>query len=258
MCYYGCINKHTETKMSYRPAFSNARSAKSAAKVGYPILTVDIFALACVAQRINGQYVKETHTVYPGGNPWNADGSEAPYTVVKANKIMVREWLAKKDMSVVTDADRSEAEAVRGYWQLKLFNVLSGTASDYEKSAVESASAAEIDSHDQQKIGLISSLPAAYERGMVRDQRLEARQEAAFGSQHFGRIGDAVAGEVRIIDCIYSQNWSCYYVTGTFNGNMVMFTARSAVDAGKVFQMKGKVKKHRDENITQLNYVKLK
>lgn len=223
----------------------------------HEIPTMQIFAAACAAQRINGQYVKESHTVYPGGNPWNPDGSDAPYVLVKANKVMVREWLASGSNEAITDADRAEAEAVRGYWQLKLFNVLSGTASDYERSAVEAAASETINSHDHKLIGLISSLPAAYERGLVRDKRLEVRQDAAIGSQHFGNIGDTVTGKVDIIDCVYSQNWACYYVTGTLNGNMILFTTKQPVEAGASFSLKGKVKKHRDENITQLNYVKL-
>lgn len=221
------------------------------------IPTIDIFAAACAAQRINGHYAKETHTVYPNGSPWMPDGSDAPYMIVKANKVMVREWLSANNMSAVTEADRTDAEAVRGYWQLKLFNVLTGTANDYEKSAVEAAASDTIDSHDHQKIGLIASLPAAYERGMLRDKRLEVKQEAALGSQHFGSVGESVSGKVEIIDCVYSQNWSCYYVTGKFNGNMILFTTKTSVNTGDVFQFKGKIKKHRDENITQLNYVKL-
>lgn len=221
------------------------------------IPTLDIFAAACAAQRINGSYVKEDHRVYEGGNPWYPDGSEAPSTIVRANKALVREWLSTNNAEQITNSDRNDANAVRSYWQLKLFNILTGTANDYEKSAVEVASAETISSHDHQKIGLISSLPAAYERGLVRDKRLEVKQEAAFGSQHFGHVGDTVTGKVEIIDCIYSQNWACYYVTATLNGNMILFTFKQPVEAGNSFSLKGKVKKHRDENITQLNYVKL-
>lgn len=221
------------------------------------IPTVDIFAAACAAQRINGQYVKETHAIYENGSPFLPDGSDAPFKIVKANKVMVREWLANNDMSSVTEEDRSDAEAVRGYWQLKLFNILNGTANDYEKVAVESASAESIESHDHQKIGIIASLPQAYANGVLRDKRLEIRQDAAAISCHFGRVGDAVSGKIRIIDCVYSQNWLCYYVTGQLDGNMVMFSFKDRVDTDKVFNIKGKIKKHRDENITQLNYVKL-
>lgn len=219
--------------------------------------TADVFTAACAAQRINGSYVKETHTVYQSGYPWLPDGSDAPYTIVEANKVLVRKWLSTNDTAHFTEDDRLEAEAVRSYWQLKLFNILCGTANDYEKSAVEAASQDEVNSHDHKKIGIISSLPAAYERGLVRDKRLEVKQDASIGSQHFGSIGDAVVGKVEIIDCVYSQNWTCYYVTGKLDGNVVLFTLKESVEAGKTFPLKGKIKKHRDENITQLNYVKL-
>lgn len=227
------------------------------AKQSRKIPTADVFAAACAAQRINGSYVKEDHRVYEGGSPWLLDGSEAPYTMVRANKVLVREWLSKEDSSHITEVDQQEAAAVRGYWQLKLFNVLNGTANDYEKSAIAAASSDEIDSFDHKSIGIIASLPAAYERGLVRDKKLEIKQEASITSQHFGRAGDQVSGTVEIIDCVYSQNWACYYVTGKFEGNMVLFTTSQPVDSGKVFKFKGKVKKHRDDNVTQLNYVKL-
>ena len=234
-----------------------ARGESNKASNGRMILTSDLYAMACAAQRINGQYVKETHTFYPGGSPWNPDGTDAPHVVVKANKVLVREWIAANSLAEVTEADRSDAEAVRGYWQLKLFNILNDTANDYEKAAVETASAESISSHDHKKIGIIASLPQAYERGVLRDKRLEVRQEASSVSKHSGRVGEAVAGKVKIIDCVYSQNWLCYYVTGQLNGNMIMFSFKDKVETDKVFNLKGKIKKHRDENVTQLNYVKL-
>lgn len=234
-----------------------ARVKSNKAANGRMIPTEDVFAMACAAQRMNGQYVKETHTLYENDSPWLPDGSEAPFRVIKANKVLLREWIASNNLAEVTDGDRSEARAVQAYWQLKLFNVLNETANDYEKAAVASAGAETIDSYDHKSIGIIASLPQAYERGMARDQRLEARQDAAAISQHFGRVGDAVTGQVRIIDCVYSQNWLCYYITGQFNGNMIMFSFKDKVDVGQIFNIKGKVKKHRDENVTQLNYVKL-
>lgn len=231
--------------------------AQKQKKQSRQINTADVFAAACAAQRINGSYVKENHIVYEGGSPWLPDGSNAPYTTVKANKVLLREWIAADDFSCINDVDRKEAGAVQGYWQLKLFNILAGTANDYEKSAVAAASADQVDSFDHKTIGIIASLPAAYERGVHRDKRMELKQEAAFGSQHFGKIGDQVHGTVEIIDCIYSQNWACYYVTGKFDGNMVLFTAKQSVNTGDSFKLRGKIKKHRDDNVTQLNYVKL-
>lgn len=226
-------------------------------KQSRPIPTADVFCLASAAQRINGHYAKETHTVYPSGSPWLPDGSDAPSMIIKSNKVMVREWLATNDFSQVTDADRIDAEAVRGYWQLKLFNILSGTANDYEKAAVAAASTEQVDSFDHKTIGIIASLPSAYERGVTKDKISEIKREVAFGSQHFGRVGDQITGETRIIDCVYSQNWSCYYVTANLDGNMVLFTSKQPINTGDVFKIKGKIKKHREDNVTQLNYVKL-
>lgn len=246
--------------MSFMPSYSAPRrkSVRAVTVKAAPreINTADVFAAACAAQRINGEYAKETYCKYENNQWYRADGSEAPYTRITANKILIRELLDAR-AAEVTDVDRAEAEAVRGYWQLKLFAVLSGDATGYIKSAVEAASADTVVDTDFMRLGLISSLPQGYERGMVRDQRDEVKQEVKMTSQHIGTIGATVSGKVEIIDCVWSKNYECFYVTGNMEGNMVLFIYKSKLDAGKQFQLRGKVKKHRDDNVTQLNYVKL-
>jgi hypothetical protein len=220
---------------------------------GKQIPTIEVFAAACAAQRINGTYFKEPayeHRV-------TAEGYDEVVTVAQPNKDMVKAWLAAGDTSAITEQDRDDAAAVRAYWKLKLFKVLQGSASGYEQTAVEAASADTIDSHDHLKLGIISSLPAAYLRGVVRDERDEIKQEAVQASRHFGRVGDTVQGQVKILDSVHSQNWGCHFISGVIDGNAVRFTAKEAVEVSKVFKLRGRIKAHRDDNVTQLNYVKL-
>ena len=238
-----------------RSAFVDTRNRSKISGREIPIL--DLFAMACAAQRINGRYEKESGVTYPTGNPYLDDGSLAPVVHHTSNKSMMREWIAKQDMSAVIEQDFNDATAVIGYWKLKLFNVLAGTAKDYEKSAVDCASKDTVSSHDHFSIGLVASLPASYEKGMVRDKRLEERQSAEDVSRHFGQVGDNVSGRLSVIDCFYSNNWLCYYVTAVLDGNVVMFSFKKELKIGESFLLKGRIKKHRDGNITQLNYVKI-
>jgi len=212
------------------------------------IRTADIFAAACAAQRINGGYVKESTRRY------NDDES---YVDIVANKIIVRN-IINGQIDAVTDDDRVEADAVRSYWRMKMFAVLGGTASSFTTSCVSAASTDYVLSDDLLSFGIISYMPEGYAKGMVRDQREEQRADAELLSDHFGAINEKITGEVRVIDCVYSKNYMCYYVTGTIGRNAVMWSSKNAVDAGKRFKLVGRVKRHRDNNVTQLNYVKLK
>lgn len=234
-----------------RAAFVDTRDRKKF--VGREIPTIELFAMACAAQRINGTYLKENTYEYST----DPDNYGTVLSSKIANKVMLRDWIAKQDMSMVIEQDFEEAKAVIGYWKLKLFNVLSGTAKDYEKTAVDCAGKETINSHDHLSIGVIASLPSSYEKGMVRDKRLEDRQAAEQVSNHFGQIGDNVSGRATVLDCFYSQNWLCYYITAVMDGNVVMFSHKEEIKTGESFAIKGRIKKHRDGNITQLNYVKI-
>lgn len=224
-------------------------SAATARAEGTPINTVDVFAAACAAQRINGSYVIESKYVE---DPQDSN----KYITVLPNKELVRNLL-NNATNLVTDADRKEADAVQGYWKLKLFAVMCGNASDYVKCAVEAAGQDTVMSTDFKTLAIISSLPSAYDRGIVRDKIQEERQEIAYSSSHIGEVGKSIKGQVKILECNYSKTWNRYYVTGVIDTNLVFFGASTAADIGKTYQINAKVKSFRDDNTTQLNYVKL-
>ena len=236
----------------YRGYKSNARRTASAKPkkpaVEYPI--ADVFAAAAAAQRINGSYVKENCIKYLSEH-------SDEFINITANKHLVKKFL-KDDAGQITDEDRAEGAAVRSYWKLKMFAVLQGNANDFISKAVETASKEIIESTDNLSLGLISSLPAGYIRGMAKDARDEIKQDAVILSEHQGKEGDRITGQVTILDCIYSTNWFCYYVTGKIGHNVFLWISKTEVNTGTTFMLQGRVKRHRDDNITQLNYVKLK
>lgn len=214
---------------------------------GREVPVIDVFAAACAAQRLNKGFFKEDfyrHT--PGGK------SEQ----VLANRNLTVALL-KDRAYLVTDKDREEAEAVRGYWQLKLFGVLADTAGPYEKSAVEVAGRETVFESEWFKAGLIASLPSAYERGIRMDRVNEIKEEAKFNGKHIGAVGGRVEGTVLILNCVYSKTYETYYVTGKVEENLVMFASKTKIAEDTEFKIKGRIKQLRDNNVTQLNYVKL-
>lgn len=214
---------------------------------GREVPVIDVFAAACAAQRLNKGFFKEDfYRHHPGGKDER----------VLANKNLTVELL-KDRAYLVTDRDREEAEAVRGYWQLKLFGVLADTAGPYEKSAVEVAGRETVFESEWFKAGLIASLPSAYERGVRMDRVNEIKEEAKFNGKHIGAVGGRVEGKVLILNCVYSKTYETYYVTGKVEENLVMFASKTKIAEDTEFKIKGRIKQLRDNNVTQLNYVKL-
>jgi hypothetical protein len=235
--------------MHYRSARS-ATKRKQEAPVMIPADTV--WAAACAAQRVIGEYLKEPVHTYD--DRYNVTATRP------ANKVLMREIIAgnpnEKDISI-TDADRAQAAEARQYWQTKLMDVLSGAANSFVSNAVELASRDEFADNDWYGLATVACLPQSYVRGLERDKRNEIKQEAQLGSQHFGRIGDKTSGKLTVLESRYSQQWLTHYVTAKVGNNVILFAYREELEAGKELGFKGTIKAHRDNNITQLNRVKL-
>lgn len=208
----------------------------------YDALTV--WAASCAAYRINNAYLKEALSL---------DGKHK-----HANKILMRMILVEPtDEHCITDADRQQADTIRNYYLCKLMEVLSGTATPFLKSAVELASREEFAANDWLGLATIASLPAGYERSLVRDKLNEQKMEAIMRSQHFGTVGDRISGTATIIDSRWSKMWEVFYTTARFENNVILFTYRTELKTGTEVEFAGTVKSHRDDNITQLNRVKI-
>jgi len=240
--------------MYYRQARrSSSRTTAKDKQVEVRMIPADtVWAAACAAQRVIGEYRKEQDTTY-----------DENYNVVStrpANKVLMRSiLLGEQDENTVevTDEDRAQAAEVRQYWQTKLMEVLSGRANSFMQTAVELAGREEFAHNDWYGMATVASLPQSYIRGLERDKRNEIKQEAQLGSQHFGRIGDKASGKLVVLESRYSQQWLTHYVSAKVGSNVVLFAYREALEPGKEFSFKGTIKAHRDDNITQLNRVRL-
>lgn len=211
-----------------------------------------VFAAACAAQRINGKYARSAEYVFD-------ESVSAMKQVCEANKTLTHKILTEPGMSdQVTDSDREQSQTIRSYYQCKLMDILSNSANDFTKMVVSIASKEEIRSNDMHAIAIIACLPHSYVRSIENDKRNELKMDAMIVSQHFGNIGDRVSGECEIVDSRYSMNWNTYYNSAKFNNNMILFSYKSQLEVGKTYEFSGTVKSHRENNLTQLNRVKIK
>jgi hypothetical protein len=220
-----------QTPFAYRKPVTSTPRVK---QVGYS--TDDVFAASCMAQRINGQYIKAS-----------VDG-----TNLKTNRQLAEEAL--KDQTLITDADRLQGECVRKYYKGLTFKVIEGKAlTDFAKNAMEFATNDMITSTYQ--LAVVVSLPQSYEKSSKRDD-VDRRIRFAQGG-FVGNIADKVTLNIEVLKQLWSNKYNTWYITGiTIEDQVVFFAHKTQYDIGTMLTIQGVVKGQRD-NSTQLGRVKV-
>ena len=196
----------------------------------------DVWAAACMAQRLNQGYIKIDEDA-PAG---------------QKNRSLVTQYLA--DTSKITDEDREQGKLVRKFYQAYTFKILKGIKlSEFDNTAMLLANRDTIDTSFD--IAVITSLPSGYERGMKR-QTVDQRINFAKGGL-IGQVSEKVSVSIEVLKSFYSQQWNTNYITGiTSDDQVVFFAYRNELKVGVMLDIYGTVKAHRD-NTTQLNRVKV-
>ncbi len=199
----------------------------------------DVFAAACAAHRVNGGYFKyEEH---------DDEGN-----IIKTpNKYVIREFLMGS--GIVIDEDRDLAEKVMQYCRSLTFKLLSDKRlSDFESTMLTIVEKETTDSNLD--IAVVSSLPASYERSIVRKEQ-DVRLREASGCIN-AAVDTKVELDIEVVRCNYSNEWGVYYVTAISEDGVVFFARNNSIDLGSKISIKGKVKRHKEDR-TQLSHVKL-
>jgi len=201
----------------------------------------DVWSAACAAQRINGSYIK-----------LSIISESDPATTKLSNRMIVGQLLV--DQSGITEQDREQGKKVRAFYQALTFKILQGKQlGDFDNTAMLISNRDVITGNYD--VAVIASLPSCYERGVVR-QTADQRVNFATGG-FIGKANDKVTLSIEVLKSVYSQKWMTNYVTGiTSDDQVVFFSYKEALDIGKVLNITGTVKAHRD-NSTQLNRVKV-
>ena len=217
------------------------RSKTKTQKVTVNYNADDVWSAACAAQRINGSYIKLI-----------VISESDPATTKLSNRMVVEKLLA--DLSGITDEDREHGVKVRAFYQAYTFKILQGKQlSDFDNTAMLIANREVITGNYD--VAVIASLPSCYERGVVRQS---ADQRINFATGGFiGKANDKVTASIEVLKSVFSMKWNTNYVTGITSADQVVFFAyKSDLPIGKMFDIYGTVKAHRD-NTTQLNRVKV-
>lgn len=209
----------------------------------------DVWAAACAAQRINGDYVKMV-TSYATKEEILPNSFQTP--VKQTNRMIIDRLLA--DQSEITESDREQGELVRTYYKALTFKILQGKKlNEFDNTAMVIANRDVIES--TYDVAVIASLPSCYQRAVKRDNDIRKLENASGGL--LGRVGQKVKVNVEVVRSSFSQQYNVFFISGvTTDDQAVFFSYRNAIDAGKLIIAEGTVKRHGD-NTTQLNRVKV-
>ena len=209
-----------------------------------PVYSVaDVFAAAAAAHRMNGSYLKSDDITF------HEDGG---HTVNKiANKTLVHQFL-KGDLGMSLE-DHEMGDKVIQYCRSLTFKLLSDKRlSDFEATMLSIVEKSTTDSNYD--IAVVASLPASYERSLVRAEQ-NVRLREASGCIN-ADVGAKVELDIEVVRCNYSSEWGVFYVTAITDGGVVFFAQSNKIDIDSKIRIKGKVKRHKEDR-TQLSHVKL-
>ena len=209
-----------------------------------PVLNLvadNVWGAACQAQRINGSYVKLSILT-----------EEDKSSNKLSNRQMIETFMV--DSSLITEEDMEQGKKVRAFYQALTFKILQGKQlNDFDNTAMLIANRDVITSNYD--VAVIASLPSCYERGVKR-QTVDQRVNFSTGG-FIGQVGNKVSTSVEVLRSAFSQTYNVNFITGINSDDQVVFFAyKSELEVGKMYDIYGTVKGHRD-NTTQLNRVKV-
>ena len=198
-----------------------------------------VWSAAFAAYRINGDYLKTPEK--------NAEGK----IVKPMNRELVQ--LAFYDTSMITDADRKQANKARQYMaSVCTMNALKGELSEWGQITAKLCALDTITSNYD--VAVITAMPKSYENSLKREA-VDARFRKCSG--HIGEVGDKVELPVEVLRHNYSAKFNTWFISGVTEDNKaVHFAYREAVKTKLNVIVRGTVKRHTDLS-TQLNRVKV-
>jgi hypothetical protein len=199
-----------------------------------------VWGAAVAADRINSGYFKE---------PVFEEGS----LIKHANKAMIKDWLRTGNFALITEEDLIKGQEVRNYIKTYLMRQLTGQINDFEAQALKLANREEFTGKDLFEFAVISSLPNSVR---LDKKRADIKREIWESEPLIGDIGAAIMGELVVMSSRWSVQYGKFRIVARFNESVVDFWTDKEFPEGSTVKIKAKIKAHREDNTTQLNYVK--
>lgn len=209
-----------------------------------------IWAMIVKAQTINGSYVKNAEYKRTDGN-YDTDENGAYIVLKKANRELILDWISNNYQP--TSDEIEKGQECRRHFNGYTFLALAGRINDFQNKAMQIASKDEW-KYDRYEFGILCSLPGTMERDLRNREIADIIRQA---SKVTNDVGEKVQGQIDVLKSNYSFNYNTNIITAKMGDSVVEFFSQNTFDVGKTYTIKGKIKKHLDDNRTRLNYVKV-
>ena len=220
--------------------------------------TQQVLELACAAQRVNGEYLKEAEGVY---------SSDGVYMYTKqTNKMLMlctvepTIWTADpKDAPMplkITDADVALAQEIKTYFKRLLFAAIEGE-NEFQTNINSFLNSENIETKN---FGYIACLPSVYARDRVQNKIKKVARSVDEG--YLGEVGGQLKDlDAEILSSVKSKNFEGYNIDAIINNKMASWINKTSLNLGACVIVKAKVKDHtkhwkHQNDVTRLNYVK--
>lgn len=215
-----------------------------------------VWAAACAAQRINGDYIKVV-TSYVTNEEILPDSLQTP--AKQTNYTLVLDFLNNPDSLLEEDYDL--ANDIRSYYAGLTFKSLKTRLSDWERQVLKTLQKDRIT--DLMSFKTIIAIPASYFRSIERE-KCEAIMRSCLPG-FVANMNERVTVEGAVIKSFYSETWHVSFITIVTNDNhLVFFSHKKHLELGTKVVVTGRVKDHKKpdgnytlQDTTQLNRVKV-
>jgi len=225
----------------------------------YPVL--EILELACAAQRVNGEYVKETITF---------DFNDTAQTTKFTNRTLItyavgidsQMWSEvsqdkRPPLLKITQEDKDLADNIQYYFRRLIFSAIAGENSfESNVNAILNDNSIKVNN-----FGFVACLPSVYKRYLAQSKLNKASRSC--DQSYIGSVGDIIEDrDCELIEVFKSKNFEAYNVTAIIDNKMVSWITKFEPNPGPAVLIRAKVKElskhYRNANpVTRLNYVKI-
>ena len=222
----------------------------------FPIQTV--LDLACAAQRVNGDYIKENEAIVTADNVfvgYKVSNKQLMLLALDAVKWSGEE-MHRPSMLNVIRADREMSEALQKHFRRLIFSVIDGT----NEFLTEVNSLLNSEEIPENRFGYIACLPTVYLRE-VSTKKFE-KVVQTIDKEYLGNIDSTLFDmDCEIVQSKKSKNFEGYNIDAIINNKMVSWLNKTDLTLGPCVVVKAKVKAHNHHwkygvPVTRLNYVK--
>ena len=217
-----------------------------------------VLELACAAQRVNGEYLKEAEGVY---------GSDGVYMYTKqTNKMQMlctllpNNWTADpKDAPMplkILQEDIAQAVDIKKHFRKFMFAAIQGE-NEFQTNVNAILSSETVQTN---QFGYVACLPSVYVRDVAQTKVKRAASQTEQG--YLAEIGSTVKDlDAEIISSVKSKNFEGYNIDAIISNKMTSWLNKTDLALGPCVVVKAKVKDHtkhwkHQNDVTRLNFVK--